>query len=303
MRDGENRPSRIRALLRDDAERRGEDFNLVLNQFALERLLYRLSISEHRDQFVLKGALLFRVWETEPHRPTRDADFLAYGPAQAGRMTDIFRSLCEISTDDGVVFDAANIRSDEIREGQGYPGIRIRLQGELAGARVSVQIDIGFGDDVTPNPEEVELPTMLDLPAPRLRGYPIYTVLAEKLEAMVRLDLINSRMKDFFDCWALSQRFSLDGALLREAIERTFARRATPIPEVAPTALTSDFVVDANKQAQWRGFTRRIDLQNDVNLDSVIEALRELFLPVIESDSAFSKHWPRGGPWEDRSAD
>lgn len=199
-----NRIASIRQRLLDRARARGEDFQLVLDRFAVERLLYRLSISPHREQFLLKGAMLFAVWFDQPHRPTRDADFLGFGPAGPGRLAGIARELCTIPSDDGLLFDAASITVEPIREEASYDGLRIRLRAALGVARCHGQWDVGFGDVVTPGPVEIKYPVLLDeLPAPQLRVYPRETVFAEKLEAIATLGIANSRMKDFFDLFAL----------------------------------------------------------------------------------------------------
>ena len=192
----------VRARLLNQAKAANIEFGLMLTRFALERLLYRLSVSSHRDQFVLKGALLFDLWFDQPHRPTRDADLLGFGAADLSVLEATFREIREIPVADGIVFAPASVKAFEIRKDANYAGIRLTLTGELHGARCAVQVDIGFGDAVTPAVEEADYPAILaDLPAPRLRVYPRYTVIAEKLEAIVSLGITNSRMKDFFDLW------------------------------------------------------------------------------------------------------
>lgn len=197
---GANRAASIRARLLAKAKARGEDFNRVLTRFATERWLYRLSVSGHAREFLLKGAMLFDLWFDQPHRPTRDADFLGVGPADAGALARAVAEVCSIEADDGLRYDAASIRVAEIRENASYAGLRVALAALLGTARCPMQLDVGFGDAVTPGPEEATFPTLLeDLPAPRLRVYPRENVIAEKLEAAVTLDMANSRMKDLFD--------------------------------------------------------------------------------------------------------
>ncbi len=232
------------------AKTNGEDFNLVLLRYGIERLLYRLGVSSYADAFILKGASLFLVWKGQNYRVTKDADLLGLGPADVDHLIAVFRGVCQITTeyDDGIIFMRDSVRATPIREGQVYDGIRITLLGRLHQARVPLQIDIGFGDAITPNPAPVRFPTLLDAPAPRIFAYTKYTMIAEKFHAMVTLGLANSRMKDFFDVWLLSRLFEFEGVLLSEAIHNTFTRRSTPLPEGRPFAFTNDFRKDARKQ-------------------------------------------------------
>jgi len=233
----------------------GEDFNLTLTRYAVERFLYRLSISDLREQFWLKGALLFDLWFEVPHRPTRDADFLGFGPQDAALLGDAVRTLCNIPVDDGMVFDAGSIAIEEIREDARYGGLRARLVGLLGKARSTVQLDVGYGDAVTPGPEEIDYPVLLrDQPAPRLRAYPRATVAAEKFEAIVSIGMANSRMKDYFDLRALAREGVLDAATLADAVAATFARRGTALPDEMPVGLSDEFAEDATKRAQWKAF-------------------------------------------------
>lgn len=196
-----NLAASVRARLLDKARARKLDFNLLLTRYALERLLYRLSISGQRERFVLKGALLFDLWFDVPHRPTHDADLLGFGSAETAHLKDLFREIGQIDVDDGIVFQADTVQAAEIRKAASYAGVRVALLSLLDGARCPVQIDIGFGDAVTPGPEHVQYPVFLDeMPPPPLRVYTRYTVLAEKLEAIVSLGMLNSRMKDSSTC-------------------------------------------------------------------------------------------------------
>jgi len=212
-----------------------EDFNLLLSRYGMERFLYRLSISPHNDRFILKGASLFLVWTGQNYRVTRDADFLGLGNPDLEILTDIFCDICGVECkNDGMVYNSESLNVGEIREGQEYDGVRITLVGLLNHARIPLQIDIGFGDTVTPAPEDIEYPTLFDAPSPRLKAYPRYTLVAEKLEAMLKLGLANSRMKDFYDIWLLSKLFSFEGDVLRMAIKNTFNQRHTPLPVSTP---------------------------------------------------------------------
>ena len=293
----------VRARLLTKAKAEQQDFNLVLTRYALERLLYRLSRSRHAERFLLKGALLFDLWFDIPHRSTRDADLLGLGPAELPALETVFRELCAVTVDpdDGIRFQADTVRAEEIRKDANYGGIRLTLVGLLASARCPVQVDVGFGDEVTPAPELVDYPTMLpELPGPRLRAYPRYTVVAEKLEALVLLGIANSRMKDYFDLWVLARYSDLDGETLRQAIRATFQRRATPIPEGVPFGLTEGFAEDPQKQTQWRAFLRKNALE-PVALADVLERLRGFLMPPLAAAARvgqlWSSRWSPGSGW------
>ena len=269
------RAASVQARLLTRAKTRGEDFSLVLSRYAVERFLYRLSISPARDHYWLKGALLFDLWFDVPHRPTRDADFLGFGPADAETLARAVRDICGIAADDGMAFDPASIKIEEIREQAGYGGLRVRLVGLLGKARCSVQLDVGYGDAVTPGPDEIVYPTLLDdQPAPRLRAYPRATVVAEKLEAMVSLGMANTRMKDYFDVRALAREGTLDARLLGDAIAATFGRRGTALPTGVPLGLSEEFARDPTKLNQWKAFLRKNQLDAPA-LDEVIAEVRD----------------------------
>lgn len=290
----------VRALLLNRARETRQDFNLVLTRYALERLLYRLSISPHANQFVLKGALLFDLWFDIPHRPTRDADFLGFGSAELPHLEAVFKKVCAIDTSDGVMFRPDTVQAAEIRKETNYAGVRVTLLGLIDGARCPIQIDIGFGDAVTPGPEDVQYPVMLpEFDAPKLRVYPRYTVVAEKLEALASLGIANSRMKDYFDLWILSRYTDFEGDTLRRAIRATFDRRKTAVPTDAPFGLTDGFAQDAQKQTQWQAFLGKNKIEA-LSLEDVVATLRDFLLPVImgaNADTDHSQHWRAGGPW------
>jgi len=280
----------IHARLLALAKSRGEDFNLTLNRYALERFLYRLSISPAREHYWLKGALLFDLWFDMPHRPTRDADFLGFGPADAGIVRKTLAEVCRIKGDDAVTFDVDSIVVEEIREDARYGGLRVRLAGLLGKARCAIQLDIGYGDAVTPGPEEIQYPTLLpDQPAPRLRAYPRASVVAEKLEAIVSLGMANSRMKDYFDLRALAREGAIDRKVLVSAVAATFARRGTRIAEGLPLGLSDEFAQDTSKMAQWRAFLGKNGLDAS-SLEEVVAEVREFAEPVLKA--AF-KQMPR----------
>lgn len=256
------RAASIHARLLNRAKKRDEDFNLLLTRYATERLLYRLSISPERNQFLLKGALLFDLWFDVPHRPTRDADFLGFGAADSAMLAATVRLVCAIEADDGMRFDANSVAVVEIREETNYGGLRVKLKGFLGNANCTLQLDVGYGDAVTPAPLETELPTLLDgVPAPRLRVYPRETVVAEKLEAIASLGMGNSRMKDYFDLRALLREGRLEPKHLAQAIAATFSRRRTSLSDDLPLGLTSEFARNALKRQQWNAFVVKNKLQ------------------------------------------
>ena len=292
----------VRARLTRRARERKENVQLALTRFAIERLLYRLSLSPYRDQFVLKGAMLFSFWADTPYRATGDLDLLGYGDAVPERIAAIFGEICRIDVeDDGVIFKPENLRAGPARAEDEYSGVRITMTAEIAGARLPIQIDIGFGDAVTPVAQEIDYPSLLDMPAPRLRAYPPETVVAEKFQALVALGMPNSRMKDFFDLWAISETFSFNGPVLTDAIAATFDRRRTDLPTDTPIALTPVFAEDAEKQAQWQGFLRRTAIAMAPGPFAELQATVSAFvLPpthALVAGKAFDGTWNAGGPW------
>ena len=277
-----NRSASVLARLLNLAKQRGDDYNLLLNRFALERLLCRVATSRHADRFLLKGALLFSLWYDQPHRPTRDADLLGFGPDDAETLITTFRDIAAIDMDDGIAFDPQSVRADSIRDDNRYGGLRVRLNGRIANVRCALQIDVGFGDAVTPEPKTVVFPVLLDdLTAPTLRVYPVYTVIAEKYHAMTILGLANSRMKDFFDIATIARRTDLNGATLARAIGATFARRSTALPAQSPVALTREFGEDDAKQRQWQAFLRKGRIEAGT-LAETVELLHTLLWPASQ---------------------
>ena len=275
-----NLAASVRARLKQHADATKQDFNLTLTHYGLERLLYRLSVSEHASNFLLKGALLFTLWYDLAHRPTRDVDLLGFGPDDVDTAIRIFQEICLTSVEDGVVFDPDSVRGSSIRKTVGYGGVRIDIQATLDGARIALQVDIGFGDAVTPAPQAISYPVLLeDLPAPQLRAYPKYTVVAEKFHAVCLLGLANTRMKDYFDLWVLLGDTTLDPLEVRRAIEATLERRKMPMPTAVPIGFTDTFADDAIKQTQWKAFLKKNQLDPIVLADVVLK-LRGRFLDV-----------------------
>jgi len=275
-----NLAASVRARLKQHADAAKQDFNLTLTHYGLERLLYRLSVSRHAPNFLLKGALLFQLWYDVPHRPTRDADLLGFGLDDIDSVVATFREICQVTVEDGIVFDPALVKGSLIRKEAGYGGVRVDLRATLDGARVALQVDIGFGDAVTPAPQAICYPVLLsDLPAPQLRAYPKYTVVAEKFHAVCLLGLSNTRMKDYFDLWVLLDDKTLDPLELRRAIEATFARRKMALPSSGsslPSGLSDLFAENALKQTQWKAFLKKNRL-GALALGDVVARLRKEF--------------------------
>ena len=271
----------VRARLLNIAKSEGSNFNQLLVRYALERFLYRLSQSAHADRFLLKGALLFTLWYDMPHRPTRDADLLGFGPSDLQSIAQTFRDIASIPVDDGITFDPESVTAEDIRKEAGYAGARVVITGELAKARCKTQIDIGFGDAVTPGPVQSEYPVLLeDFPAPRLRTYPVYTVISEKLHAIALLGMTNSRVKDYLDLWVMLDRESLNMNTLAQAISATFTHRGMAVPKDLPMGLSDEFAADPSRQALWSAFIRKNDLAM-IPLADVVTRIRSALEPAM----------------------
>jgi hypothetical protein len=247
--------------------------------------------------------MLFQIWSSQGHRPTRDLDLLGYGSPSPAELERIFREICECEAEeDGINFQTETIRTSPIKEDQEYQGVRLMLAAKLAAARIPIQIDIGFGDAITPGPETITYPTLLGQPAPELKAYPRETVVAEKYQAMVALGIANSRMKDFFDVQFLAHEYEFSGPALCSALRATFARRKTALPRDIPLALTTEFSEDQQKRIQWQAFVRKGKLEAGTrHLPEIVDRLREFLLPptaAIVAGTDFTLHWPRNGPWQ-----
>ena len=291
--------TRLLRLARD----RGVDFNLVLQRYGAERFLYRLSVSDKVDRFILKGAALFRVWGEEALRPTPDIDLLALGLEDQATLHATVGAICKIPCpEDGVEFDPATTRMHHIRGQQPYGGVRMRMKGNLGQALLHLQLDFGFGDVITPDRDEREYPTLLDLPVPRLWTYPRETLVAEKLEALVRLDATNTRAKDLWDIACLARRFAFDGETLRTAIEETFRRRRTSFAGERPLALLPGYYEDGERGQEWQVLQRQVGPAADgpTRLADVGQELGRFLGPVCDSLIAarpFTQVWSAPGPW------
>ena len=301
-----NLPASIAAGLRRIAREKGTDTAFLLRRYAIERLLYRLSLSPHRNAFILKGAMLFTAWLDDPFRPTQDLDLLGLGDHSLKAITNMFRGICSAGVeDDGLRFDVAHLNATAIREDQNYGGVRVKTVAYLGKARIPVQVDIGFGDAVTPAAVEIEFPTLFDGPSLLLASYPRETVVAEKFEAMVKLGQANSRMKDYYDILALAQLFPFEGQLLADAFRATFARRKTELPSGVPAGLSDAFGEDALKIAQWAGFTGRAALPIPPGtLRDAVGAIRAFIMPpalAAREGDIFASIWYRQGPWQEKA--
>ena len=273
----------IRQRLLNHAKQHDAIFQDVLVRFGTERLLYRLSQSRYRDGFLLKGAVLFAAWAGAPHRPSRDADLLGLKAASVEELLAIFQEIV-LAPDpsDGLVFDPQSLRAAEVTEDQDYPGVRLTLQASLDAAVIPLQIDVAFGQAVAPEPQVVELPTLLELPAPRLRAYPPEAVVAEKFEALVKLGMVNSRLKDFYDLWYLLSRLGLQPDGLAAALAATFTGRRTALPAETPAALTPAFFDDPARRRQWKAFLDRAGIPNadQATLAHVMATIRDSLMPI-----------------------
>lgn len=272
----------VRTRINNKAKEDKVNTLFLLTRYALERMLYRLSVSEHRDSFLLKGALLFDLWYDVPLRPTRDIDLLGFGMAEIPHLLKVFEDLCAIEVEDGINFEATSIKAEEIRKEANYSGTRVTLIGTIDGAKCTVQIDVGYGDAVTPSPVMATYPVMLkDMPAPELRVYPQYTVIAEKFQAIVSLGMANSRMKDYFDLWVLLRNATLDSAILEQAVQATFKRRGTALQTDTPVGLSDQFSLDKSRVDLWDAFVGRNKLKAE-SLPDTVTYLRERFVLILK---------------------
>jgi predicted nucleotidyltransferase component of viral defense system len=296
-----NQAASVHQRLLNLAKVKGRPFNELLQFYAIERFLYRLAQSQYRDRLVLKGALMLLVWKTPVTRPTRDIDLLGRISNDLESVRSIIEEICRQAVeDDGLVFDPSTVTTERIAEDADYEGVRARFQGHLGNARIPMQIDLGFSDVITPAPVAVTYPVLLGHPGADLLAYSRETAIAEKLEAMVSLGQLNSRMKDFFDLWLLGRTQEFEGRILAEAISRTFARRQTPVV-VDPVCFTDGFATDPVKMIQWAAFVRNGKLtEAPASFQEVVTTVCIFLRPVVEAVIAkddFSTHWRPPGPW------
>jgi len=305
-READGRAESIRQRLRNELRARGEDVTLGLPRYAVERFLFRLGRSRHRERFVLKGATLFAIWGTA-YRPTRDIDFTGYGSSEQADVIRDIREICHTPDDvDALVFDTDSVTAEPIRDGSEYDGLRIRIRARLGNSGIPIQIDVGFGNAIVPAPEEIEYRTILGDPPPRILAYPRESVVAEKLNAMVTLGERNSRYKDFYDLQAMAGAFDFDKDTLVRAVRATFERRATPVTAALPAPITAPFYANADRLTQWRAYVTRNNLTGAPSDFQVVGELLTRFLqPVWEQllvDGNATGAWPPGGPWSQQQS-
>lgn len=281
-----NMAASIRGRLFDLSRDTERPLELLLTRYALERLLYRLAQAGHGNRFALKGAMLMTSWIEDPFRPTRDIDLLGFGNPEADAMLALFRNVCRIEIDDGVQFDADGLAVVANREDLAYGGLRLQTYARIDGAKIRVIIDIGFGDSTEPGLEQLDLPVLLDQPAPKLRTYARETVIAEKFQAIVMLGMINTRLKDYYDIWVLARGFEFDAERLARAIAATFQRRTTLLPETLPEGLSADFADIPARQRQWAALLEDTAV-NPGSLASVLEDLATFLMPAAQGARAF----------------
>jgi hypothetical protein len=296
-----NLSASVHARLQKEARSSKRPFQELLQYYAMERFLYRLSKTPHRARFVLKGALMLHVWKAPLARATKDIDLLGRLDNSLANLERVVCDVCVADVEpDGMIFEPAMVKAERIKEDADYEGARVRFVGLLGKARAAMQIDVGFGDVITPDALTITYPALLDFPAPNLAGYPRETVVAEKFQAMVYLRTMNSRIKDFYDVWLLASQFAFDGALLAEAIAATFANRETVI-DVAPIAFAPDFTEQASTLAQWNAFRGRLpNTEAPARLSEVVSFLAEFLLPITRAcadSKRFEQRWSPGGPW------
>jgi hypothetical protein len=297
-----NLAASVRARLLNHARESKDELQLVLMRFGLERLLYRLSQSDYADEFVVKGAMMFLVWTGEAHRSTKDLDLLALKSASIPHLEAVFGRVAQIAVeDDGLVFLPDTVTAEAIRENDIYQGVRVSIEARLGNARIPLQVDIGFGDAVTPKAGKILFPTLLEFPAPKVAAYPRETAIAEKFEIMVKLGMANSRMKDYFDIWTLCREFDFDGEMLSAAIRATFRRRKTALPAEFPFALCQEFYDEPTKQRQWQAFIKRGRLKvAEIDLAKVVALIRDFLGPAATAaanELVFKKQWSKSGGW------
>jgi len=292
----------VHQRLRNLARQQGEDVQVVVDRYAVQRLLYRLAQSEFRDLFVLKGAQLCVVWAGTPHRVTRDLDLEYLGPSDATRLQALFREVCAApaAPADGIAYIGDSIRSKPIRERTAYPGISLRIEYRMGTLVECLRVDIGAADAITPAPEVTEVPSLLGFPAARLAAYRRETVVAEKFETMVVLGIRNSRMRDFYDLWVLCRDWAFEGPPLCQAIQATFRRRQTAVPGETPVALSQEFATDPAKRTEWEAFLSRTAVRDRAGLAEVVSVLNDFLMPpsaALNVGQPFEMVWDDGRRW------
>jgi hypothetical protein len=277
-------------------------FQEILQYYAMERFIHRFSLSPYKDKLILKGGLMFYVWHLASSRATRDIDFLGITPNNPNNIHKIITQICDINySNDGMIFIKDNIQCIGIQEQNEYTGIRATLFATLEQAKIKLQIDIGFGDIIHPNPIDFHYPTLLDMQTPQIKGYTPETLIAEKLHTMLRHGSRNSRMKDIYDIWLLSRQFQFNGQTLKNAIIKTLSNRGLTLDNHEPLIFTDDYKDDKNRNQQWNAFIRKSTLSiTPANFSEAMDQIKLFTQPMLESYSskaAFNKKWLAPGPW------
>ena len=278
----------VRQRLLNLARAEGQAFDVVLVAFGLERLIYRLSVSAHRDRFVLKGGMLVTLWTKDRGRFTRDIDFLSFGAEDEATLKKTVAEILAIDAEDGLIFDEASLTAAPIREDQVYGGMRLKTTAYLDKTRIPITIDVGFGDALGNPDYTLEYGSLLDFPSASVRAYSPETVIAEKFQAVVALGVINGRMKDYYDLWALPKALDLNSDDLRISIEKTFDRRKTDVPKERPSGLSQAFVTDAWKAAQWRAYSEGTEIEG-TSLREVVDDIWTTLGPICARADAANK--------------
>ena len=290
----------IKGRIKNIAAAENKPYDYLLMLYMTERLLYRISLSRYKDSLILKGGLLLYTILDDKARVTKDIDLLAKGMTNdLDAISDVFKEICSINIDDSILFDINTIKAERIKEDADYEGVRIKMTAYIDRSRKVLQFDIGFGDIVIPKPVDMEYPSLLDMERPKLKAYSIESVIAEKFEAMIYLADTNSRMKDYYDIYTLSQKFNFEGKVLYRAIKETFKRRHTPLPEI-PVVFTESFGKSEQKATQWNAFKRRINSDLDVSFNEIIKSLTIFLQPIymaILKDSSFNMNWSDKQRW------
>ena len=294
----------IRSQLQNKAKNLGNVFMEILQYYAIERFLYRLSVSKYSALFILKGALMFQVFQVQDRRTTLDIDFMAYYENEISNLVKIIKDICKINIkqEDGLTFDVDSVTGIRIKEGAEYEGVRIKFKGYLGKSMIPMQLDIAFGDVIFPKPKRIEYPTILGFPEPRLKGYPFETIVAEKFESMIKLGSINSRMKDFYDIWLTSRRFDFDGVQLTKALKKIFANRDTGFPKTKKLFNEEFYNDKSDRQVMWKSFLLKNNIVSAPEKLSIVINEMERFLvkPVqaILKGKKFNYFWNKSGQWK-----
>lgn len=296
----------VKARLLNEARSRNRSFNEILQHYAMERFLFRMGQSHHARDYILKGALMLRARGAELSRPTMDIDLLGRSSNDHATLSKFVEDCAAIQVPDGIVFDPASITLQDIVEDADYHGVRIRFAAHLGSARIRMQIDVGFGDKVTPRPRMLDFPQILDFGVPRVRACPPETAIAEKLQVMVSREAVNSRMKDFYDIYLMREHLDFRGPVLVKAVRSTFTTRHVDLPPETPLSLSPAFVKVPGKPEQWSAFAGSLQADSIPPLEDIVSKLSVFLLPVLHaalSGAVFNKHWSKGGPWSHTTAE